>query len=187
MTHTTAQARRAAVAVLISAIAASVFATASFGHYSTSHRTNYYTWHTSTNIPSGWEQALINGVLVWDNVPNQCHDFLRVATGSGQIPHWRNSIDGQGGTYAITTDAHNNIKYDIDETWHTNVNTSPGQSSLDLWSLAAHENGHTLALNHSSDVFETMYPWYGYGATYWRSLETGDRNRIQNMYPPGSC
>jgi hypothetical protein len=159
-----------------------------FGHYSTSHRTNLSAWHTSSNIPAGWEQALINGALVWDNVPSQCHDFQRVGTGSGQIPLWQGAIDGAGGVYAITTDAHNNIKFDSAETWHLNVNTSPGGNSLDLWSIAAHEFGHTLSLNHGMAApTDTMYATYSYGQTYFRTLEFADRTRIQALYPTGSC
>ncbi|MFN8221960.1 MAG: matrixin family metalloprotease [Gaiellales bacterium] len=158
-------------------------------HYTSDHRTNLYTWHTSSNIPSSWDQALMNGVLGWDNVTNQCHDFVRVATGAGQIPQWRGTIDGAGQQtiYAITTFNHNNIEYDTAEPWHLNTGTSPGGSSLDLWSVAAHENGHTLALIHSSTSAETMFATYGYGRSDWRTLESGDRTRIRALYPPGSC
>jgi hypothetical protein len=122
------------------------------------HRTNKNTWHFDFGITAGMHDALINGALVWDNVPSQCHDFQRL-TGSSQIPQQRWYIGGNRGIFAVTADGHNQIAYDDGDTWHLNVNAFPGPSSVDLWSIAAHEFGHTLYLSHSGVSSDTMAPY----------------------------
>jgi Matrixin len=182
------KARRQSIAALFAAglVAATCTGVAAGGHGGGDYPTGYETWHWTPSVPTSWHQALINGVLVWDNVPNQCHDFVRVAWANGQIPHWPNYIDGDGPFVAITTN-HTNIQYDSGETWHTNISESPGPDELDLWSIAAHENGHTLTLGHSSNDLDTMGETYDYGNWHWRTLELNDRQRIQALYPYIHC
>ncbi len=69
----------------------------------------------------------------------------------------------------------------------SDVNAYPGPSSVDLWSIAAHEFGHTLYLSHSGVSSDTMARSYDYGWYWARTLESGDRSGIQALYPTGSC
>ena len=90
-----------------------------------------------------------------------------------------------GALLAETLFYHYGIVYDSSETWHLNVNVPPGASSVDLWSIAAHENGHTLAIEHLSppntmqEVIDTQTL---YGTTHFRSLEGGDVAAIRSLY-----
>jgi hypothetical protein len=161
-------------------------ATAHAHHNEIDHRTNKATWHFDFGVTTGMHDALIDGALVWDKVPSQCHDFLRL-TGSSQVPQQRWYIDGNRGIFAVTGDAHHQVAYDDGDTWHLNVNVSPGPSSVDLWSIAAHEFGHVLYLSHSGVSSDTMAQYYDYGWYWARTLENGDRAGIQALYPTGSC
>ena len=172
--------------VVVAATAMAV-ATAAPAHINEiDHRTNKATWHFDYGITSGMHDALVNGALVWDNVPSQCHDFQRL-TGSSQVPQQRWWIDGNRNIFAVTGWEHHQIAYDDGETWHLNVSAYPGPSSVDLWSIAAHEFGHILYLSHSGVSSDTMAEFYDYGWYWARTLEHGDRAGIQLLYPSGSC
>lgn len=155
-------------------------------------RTNNAWWYqTPYDFGPGWTDALANGALVWDNVWYQCHNFRKVTRDTDPVDIWvyKFYIDGPHGTYGYTTD-NNSPAYDSGENWHLNVNVSPGGNSLDAWSVVAHEMGHTLWIDHfGSAPGPTMsYPWPGYyGQTWARTLESGDKQHIQALYPTGSC
>lgn len=175
--------KRALVIVLLGLISAFASASAVRAHFSGGDHPSYMsTWYTGGSIPSGWSDALVNGVLVWDNVSSQCHDFQRVS-GSGQILHMREYQDGAGNQYAFATWEHDRVSYDSSETWHLNVNVTPGSSSVDLWSTSAHENGHILSLVHSGTSGDTMYPYWNYGDYYLRTLTANDQFRERSIYP----
>lgn len=157
-------------------------------------RTNLATWYQNPSIPSSWTTALGNGALVWDNVSSQCHDFVRQPYPNGQWFVWKNSnYDGREGVYAITPADHAAVMFDGAETWHLNVDASPGSGSLDLWSVAAHEFGHILSLAHAEfyggPSTATMAGGSGsyYGQTWRRTLESYDQTHERNLYPTGSC
>ncbi|XP_041851253.1 collagenase 3-like [Melanotaenia boesemani] len=89
-------------------------------------------------------------------------------------------FDGPGGTLAHAFgpgqneggDAH----FDEDETWtltHLDFN---------LLLVAAHEFGHSLGLDHSSDKSALMFPSYQYVNTYGYRLPDDDRRGVQALY-----
>jgi Matrixin len=154
-------------------------------------RTGKSTWFISGGVPSGWTDALIDSALVWDHIQGDSHNFYRVGGPPADFNVFRGAIDGKFGIQALTPADHGVVKFDSDETWHLNVNVTPGASSLDLWSVGAHEFGHILSLAHS-DCFgvgngtssdPTMYCCYAYGASYRRSLEAYDVNHELALYP----
>lgn len=66
--------------------------------------------------------------------------------------------------------------FDDDETWR--FYSSEG---VDLFMVAAHEFGHALGLQHSSNTDALMYPWYqGYVANF--KLPYDDIQGIQSVY-----
>lgn len=176
--------RRLLSLVLLTCVVGGSAAGIARAHFTGSDHPSYlYTWHTGGSIPSGWVQALINGALVWDNVTGQCHDFLRV-TGGGHTQHSRYPMDGTANTLAVTSSDHTQVTYDSTETWHLNVNVTPGASSVDLWSVSAHENGHVLALEHEGSQYQdTMWPDFAYGQWWPRTLTANDQFRERNIYP----
>jgi hypothetical protein len=133
-------------------------------------------------MTSNWDGAVSNGALVWDNVPGQCHNFQQVYGGSSQIYQYKLPYDGPGDAAAVTGDFHDYMLYDSEETWHLNINVHPGGNSVDAWSIAAHEFGHTLSLQHTFTYLATMYPVIDYGSSWARTLEQNDRDRIRGLY-----
>ena len=177
------------VCVLIALMAApTVFAT--HGNLQNT-ATNFETWRRSVDINNnypGWHTALNNGALVWDNVPNQCHDFRRVTSGGKTLVYRVANFDNAGTTFARVWGSHTGMWFDGAEPWHLNVNTSPGGGSLDLFSIAAHEFGHVLSHAHTqqfgiNSAWPTLANNFGNGLTYWRTLETHDRQTEQALYP----
>ena len=59
---------------------------------------------------------------------------------------------------------------------------SPGFGDTDLESIAAHENGHLLGLDHPPIPASTMYASYG-GGIGPRSLDVDDENGLCAIYP----
>ena len=74
---------------------------------------------------------------------------------------------------AIMGDAH----FDEDETWTVNVPTGAGK--IDLVTVAAHEFGHSLGLDHSSVAGALMAPFYG---GPYRKVVDDDIAGIRSLY-----
>ena len=56
---------------------------------------------------------------------------------------------------------------------------------MDIWNIAAHEFGHYLCLDHSSNSSATMYYAAGYCETYKRTLHQDDIDGIVAIYGAG--
>ena len=69
--------------------------------------------------------------------------------------------------------------FDADETW--SINDKPNANQLDMVSVATHEIGHILGLQHSTDVNAVMYPFLGFGMTK-RELGHDDIDGIFALY-----
>lgn len=61
------------------------------------------------------------------------------------------------------------------------TNGAPG--TYDLQSVATHEVGHLLGLDHAAIVSATMNPLAGSGVTFFRVLQTDDRIACSVLYP----
>jgi hypothetical protein len=67
-------------------------------------------------------------------------------------------------------------------TWYCGTGT-PGGSQVDMWSVAAHEFGHVVNLEHSAvSSSDTMWPTIAVGSTSKRSLTTHDKAGIKALY-----
>ncbi|XP_057605395.1 matrilysin [Hippopotamus amphibius kiboko] len=90
-------------------------------------------------------------------------------------------FDGPGNTLAhafapglgLGGDAH----FDEDERW-----TDGSSIGIIFLYVAAHELGHSLGLDHSSDPNAVMYPTYGEGESKNFKLSQDDINGIQKLY-----
>lgn len=120
-------------------------------------------------------------VLTFTEVPFAQNPEIRIRFVSGD--HGDGSpFDGASGVLAhafypppnggdLAGDAH----FDEDETW--TIDLPP--TGIDLYTVAAHEIGHSLGLAHSTVQGALMYPYYG-GAH--RFLDQDDIDGIQALY-----
>lgn len=79
-------------------------------------------------------------------------------------------------TFTDADIAFNNVGFDWDDS---------GNSGVDTQSIATHEQGHFLGLDHAQSPSATMAPFYP-GDTSQRSLVTDDINGVCSLYPSGS-
>ncbi|KAJ9175377.1 hypothetical protein P3X46_013940 [Hevea brasiliensis] len=87
-------------------------------------------------------------------------------------------FDGRSGTLAhATAPTNGRCHFDGDEIWSAN----PGPNEVDLESVAVHEIGHLLGLDHSEDPNAIMYSTFSYGITK-RDLSTDDVQGIRTLY-----
>nr|XP_054766712.1 matrix metalloproteinase-19-like [Lytechinus pictus] len=108
--------------------------------------------------------------------PNTADIIIRFATGvhgDGALA----AFDGPGGTLAHAFFPENgDLHFDDDETFSVGT-----EQDTNLFVVAAHEIGHSLGLEHSSDMGALMYPWYlGYQSDY--TLSQDDIDGIQQIY-----
>jgi len=69
------------------------------------------------------------------------------------------------------------IHFDDDETWTVAIPVPAG--GFDFYSVAAHELGHAIGLNHSTDAAALMYPFYSGPHRY---LAPDDLRGIESIY-----
>ncbi|MCF6254608.1 MAG: matrixin family metalloprotease [Thiomicrorhabdus sp.] len=136
-------------------------------------------------MPTGYQEVIGSAFDAWADVSNL--SFNQVADQSGDIVLGGEFIDGVGselahagigvndfsnGTETISYISSGFVHFDSDEPW------SLDGSERDLYSVALHEIGHALGLDHSDDSSALMYRLY----TGTNSLQEDDIAGIQYLY-----
>ncbi|XP_054830430.1 collagenase 3-like [Eublepharis macularius] len=134
------------------------------------------------------DQAIQEAFQVWSDVTPLC--FTRISSGSADIVISFGKkdhgdffpFDGPLGQLAHAFPPGDNIggdvHFDDDETW-----TSDSRA-FNLFAVAAHEFGHALGLEHSSNPRALMYPLYTYRGLKDFVLPEDDVEGIQALYGP---
>ncbi len=161
-----------------------------------------YTWATpsatyyyATNLPVAFQGPTDRGANVWTDVPTSSWIFVKFVNSSNRV-EWV-AIDGPGNiaarTYRVVSGVppyivQFTIQYDSAENWYTGTGT-PGGTQVDAQSVAAHEFGHALGLGHTQPAHcpgdsrnATMCSGLPLGTTWYRSLETDDKNGVTFAY-----
>ncbi len=154
------------------------------------HNTTYDT----SALSSSWRPVADFGAQQWTDVTNSDWTYNSDNSSSNDITV--GSIDGSGGVLATTTIYFSGgiinravIKFDSSENWYLGTG-APGGSQMDGRSVASHEFGHALGLDHtqsgncpSGSGRATMCASYPVGTSYMRSLEADDQDGVSALYP----
>jgi hypothetical protein len=155
------------------------------------HRIITYFFGDATNDLSTNQQrdAIRQAFRIWSSVGDI--SFLEVcnSTSADIVLLWATgdhgdgaTFDGKGGTLAHATPPPNigdgDIHFDDGEDW-TDAERLTDNQPIDLVTVAAHEIGHALGLNHTSISGSLMLPSYNGSQRY---LGPDDAAGIQNLY-----
>uniref|UniRef100_A0A5F8GQZ2 Stromelysin-3 n=1 Tax=Monodelphis domestica TaxID=13616 RepID=A0A5F8GQZ2_MONDO len=131
------------------------------------------------------QEMMAEALRVWSKVTPLT--FTEVRAGRADIMidftrYWHGDnlpFDGPGGVLAHAffpkTHRQGDVHFDYDETW-----TAGSDLGTDLLQVAAHEFGHALGLQHSTEAKALMSPFYTF--RYPLSLSADDRRGIQHLY-----
>jgi hypothetical protein len=152
------------------------------------------TYTFDLSMPSSFYPAINAGALTWTTSPASTWAWINSST-PGRVLKYM-SIDGPNGTLADTTKSWNpstlvmvamSMRYDSGENWYTGTGT-PGSGQYDLQSVATHEFGHGLSLEHTNAACpnDSTNPTMcaSYNGTAMRTLEADDTAGLQFLYPP---
>ena len=132
-------------------------------------------------------EAIETALSAWSEVADITFTQTSTAGLDDSLDFSFTSIDGNGGTVAqayFPDDVNNSsiagdVQFDISESWE--VGNSQGNSAFDLVYVAAHEIGHSLGLEHTSDTGSVLYPSVSANQQF-QGLSQTDVNEVLEIY-----
>lgn len=161
-------------------------------------------WGTAS-FPVSYHSVAQRALDGWTNVSSSLFQWL-FNTNAGTTLVSNQYLDGSGRTLGVTQLTLDPLParvppgsprkillaqtiFDSSENWYVGTGSVPS-GRIDFWSVAAHEFGHAAGLSHppfthicpGNSSNATMCPYISSGASYLRTLETWDKNRLSYLY-----
>lgn len=139
-------------------------------------------------IFSGYQTVIESAFDTWASVADLNFEFVTHSDStSGDIVFGAETMDGTHGTLAHALTSYypssqeiisSGIHFDLSENW--SLDGTPANNEIDFFTVALHEIGHALGLDHSADQNALMYPSYTLGTV--KSLGADDIEGIGVLY-----
>lgn len=187
----------AAVGLLLLSLPMPAFGHDNVDDHWITHPYNGYDWYTRIKFdpqhptPADMRTQMANGAKLWNAVgrdfvfsfscPTSCPILVKFADllwPNGDSWAIETNYKALGGIYSATLTMNTTPG---GATWYAGTGT-PGPGQGDVWTVAAHEFGHAVALNHSSLSADVMWPYIAVREVD-RILSWHDKDGISWIYP----
>ena len=125
----------------------------------------------STFMPAGFMGAIIDAFAAWSAIADITFNLVAdpgvgwqdAGAGAADIRITGHAFDGAGGTLAHAFYPPNNGGFAAgDMHFDTAENWTIGSAGFDIFTVAAHEIGHAIGLDHITSVVALMNPFYAF-------------------------
>ena len=155
----------------------------------------YIRFNFRSSVPTGnWRSWIVAGANAWNNVGRELYFAWHTTNPPDVWVQREDLLFPNGDAWAIATrhpcvifvtTCGGSIAFNTTPAgfrWYTGTSTTVPSTQGDLWSVAAHEWGHLVEMEHSSASADTMHGIIAAGTSSKRSLTTHDKSGFLEMY-----